>query len=213
MINRSISGKSELAVATYENIATIYADKYFCDLSNADYIDRFLFDLPAAGCILDAGCGPGQLSEYMMKKGFRVIGIDFSRNMIKLAKKLVPHCDFRYMDMRCLDFINNRFDSILLSYSIIHIPSEELPLTLIGFRRILKVGGYLGIIAQVGEADRIVSEPFMPNEKMFFNFFTRERLSRFLKAAGFEISYQVETNTADLNSVSTRVIHTIARRV
>lgn len=213
MINRSMSGKSELAVETYENIATIYADKYFCDLSNGSYIDEFLFNLPVAGCVLDAGCGPGQLSQYMMGKGFRVTGIDFCRNMITLAKKLIPDCDFRHMDMRYLDFASNSFDGILLSYSIIHIPSEELPLTLLGFRRILKAGGYIEIIAQAGEADRIVNEPLMPNKKMFFNFFTRERLSRFLEAAGFEISYQVETNTADLDSVSERVIHTIARSV
>ena len=48
---------------------------------------------------------------------------------------------------------------------------------------------------------------------MFFNFFTKERLQKFLDEAGFKLEYQEETVLADAEgSGSDRVIYTIARK-
>lgn len=99
-----------------------------------------------------------------------------------------------------------------MAYSLIHIPSDDIPATLSGFNRVLKSGGYIEIIAQKGEADRVVDEPFMPSEKMFFNFFTKERLQTFLMDAGFEVVYQEETASQDLDSASDKIIYTIAKK-
>lgn len=50
-------------------------------------------------------------------------------------------------------------------------------------------------------------------EKMFFNFFTKERLQKFLTDSGFKLEYQKEAVLADTEgSVSDHVIYTIARK-
>jgi SAM-dependent methyltransferase len=43
-------------------------------------------DLPAGGTVLDAGCGPGLVSAALLKAGFRVVGVDLSREMIERAR-------------------------------------------------------------------------------------------------------------------------------
>ncbi len=204
--------KNNIAINTYEKIAKIYTEQYFTDLTDTPYIDKFLEKLAPQSKILDVGSGPGQFTKYMLNKNFDVIGTDYSDEMLKIAEKMTPETKFYKRDMRDIGFENEYFDGLLIAYSLIHIPSEDIPRTLIGFNRILKPNGYLEIIAQSGEADRVIDEGFMPSEKMFFNFFTKERLSTFLQIAGFQVVYQLETASLDPDSGSDKVIYTIARK-
>lgn len=204
--------KNKVAITTYEKIADIYSKQYFDDLTDSPYIDKFLEKLPRMGEIIDVGSGPGQFSQYMAQKGFGVVGIDYSKEMLEIAKQKVPNIQFQYMDMRNLEFDEASFDGLLSAYSLIHISTEEIPNTLKGFYKVLKPGGFLEIIAQKGEPDKTIDEPFMPSEKMFFNFFTKERLINYLNEAGFQITYQLEAASQDPDSVSDKVIYTIAQK-
>ncbi|MBW7955502.1 Type 1 glutamine amidotransferase-like domain-containing protein [Patescibacteria group bacterium] len=207
-----IEDKTAVAVATYEKIAQTYTEKYGQDLSDSPEIDSFLAKLPSNAAVLDVGAGPGQFSNYIHQQGFTVTGIDFSIEMNKIAQSLYPQLNFQVMDMRKLQFEKESFDGVLVAYSLIHIQSVELRNTLKGFLTVLKPGGYLLIIAQAGEADRIIDEPFLPSEKMFFNFFTPERLQKYLSNVGFEVESIEERNSLDPDSVSNRVIYALARR-
>ena len=117
------------------------------------------------------------------------------------------------MDMRRINYLDNFFDGLLAAYSLIHIPTEEILDTLRGFKKILKPNGSMMIIAQGGEPDKFVDEPLKKGEKIFINFFTKERLSKLVARAGFEIEYQEEIPMQDSDSLSDRVIYTIARKV
>jgi SAM-dependent methyltransferase len=44
-------------------------------------------DLPAGGLILDSGCGPGLVGEALLKAGYRLVGVDLSREMIERARR------------------------------------------------------------------------------------------------------------------------------
>lgn len=114
--------------------------------------------------------------------------------------------------MRNLNFSDEYFDGLLVAYSLIHIPSEEIPTTLKGFYRVLKPGGHVEVIAQKGESDRTIDEPFMPSQKMFFNFFTKEKLGKLHSAAGFSIVYSHEGNSLDPDSVSDKILYVIGRK-
>jgi ubiquinone/menaquinone biosynthesis C-methylase UbiE len=206
------SDGSKLAVNTYEKIAQTYTQQYFDDLTDSPHLNRFLSKLPKTSKILDVGCGPGQFSLYFTNKGFDVIGIDFSKQMIEIARKKVPDVDFRYMDMRKLEFEKESFDGILTAYSLIHIPSSDLLSVLNSFSRILKVNGYLCIIVQKGEPDHVVDEPFKPDEKMFFNFFSLDRINDLLLKASFKIDYLEEHTSHDPDSMSDRIIVAIAKK-
>lgn len=204
--------KSKFSVSTYNKIAEKYTDIYFNDLSDKPIIDRFLSLLPSNAKILDIGCGPGNFTNYILKKNFHIEGIDLSTEMIKIATKKVPKCKFELMDMRKLKFPANNFDGLLLAYSLINIPSEEIPNTLKGFYRVLKSKGIMLIIAQNGEPDQIIDEPLQKGEKIFTNFFTVERLSKFLKDAGFQIEYEDMTRIGDKSFPSQKIIYMIVKK-
>jgi cyclopropane fatty-acyl-phospholipid synthase-like methyltransferase len=69
--------------------------------------DQALAVARAQGCrtMLDVGCGSGQNSVYFVRHGLeRVVGIDISAEMIKLARHLAEaagvaaQCDFQHLD-------------------------------------------------------------------------------------------------------------------
>ncbi len=201
--------KNKLSVNIYNKIAAIYTNKYFDDLVSSPFIDKFLDVLSKKARILDVGCGPGNFTKYMMDKDFRVEGIDLSVKMLKIARQKVPGGKFKLMDMRKLDYLDSSFDGLLVAFSLIHIPSQEVVQTLKGFYKVLKPKGKLLVITQAGEPDRIVDQPLLEGEKIFINFFTRNRLAKFLTGAGFKIIYQKEKQQDQTEAFSNRVIYTI----
>lgn len=62
-------------------------------------------------CILDIGCGTGQLTAAISESGAKVTGIDASEPMIAEAKRNYPAIDFRIADARSFD-LGMQFDAI-----------------------------------------------------------------------------------------------------
>lgn len=177
--------KSKQASLVYDKIADHYANAF----SNpSEHIDDFLALLPKNAKILDVGCGFGVDSGYMASKGFDVVGVDLSKEMLRLAKQKFPQIDFRQQDIRDLDFPIESFDGILASCSLIHIPKKDVPALLKKFHKILKKDGAIYIALQGGKSQEIfVNGPFKPDEKLFLNIFSFDEIKNLLVNARFSI--------------------------
>lgn len=64
------------------------------------------------GSVLDIACGDGRNGLYLLSKGFKVTGLDFSQTALdRFAKFAAPYVN--YLNLSCVDLTNNRaFDSI-----------------------------------------------------------------------------------------------------
>jgi 2-polyprenyl-3-methyl-5-hydroxy-6-metoxy-1,4-benzoquinol methylase len=56
--------------------------------------------------LLDVCCRPGYLAEASHERGAKAYGIDIAENMIALATKLYPQCEFRQADAIVLPWPN-----------------------------------------------------------------------------------------------------------
>lgn len=206
--------KNTITISTYNKIASLYDKAYPVEKLDIKHIKKFISLIPKGGKILDVGCGTGTITKQVSEKGFYVEGIDLSEGMLKQARKNLPEVTFKKMDMRKLDYPDKSFDALLVTYSLIHIPSYEIPNTIKGFYRVLKSGGIMMIFVQKGKPDKLVEEPLMPGKYMFFNFFTKERLSNYLQNAEFKIIYQREEKGPSYENVpSNYYIYIIAKKV
>lgn len=81
--------------------------------------------------VLEIGCGNGDGSIVMAKKGFEVVGIDLSESGIKQASEIAKkenvqsNTNFFIMDATRLSFPDNSFDSIVIPEVLEHIRSSR----------------------------------------------------------------------------------------
>ncbi|MFM2125593.1 MAG: hypothetical protein RL328_2044 [Acidobacteriota bacterium] len=90
--------------------------------------------------VLDAGSGTGYLSAQLAEQGAHVTGVDFSENMVAIARRDFPGIEFRVDS--CTELITCRdgeFDLLVSNYVLMDVP--DLEGTVRAFHRVLKPGG------------------------------------------------------------------------
>jgi len=80
--------------------------------------------------ILDLACGYGRLTIPLTKQGYKIEGLDISKNLLeeaeKRAKKEKLNINFRLGDMRKLPYNTNTFDAIICMWSaFIELPNKK----------------------------------------------------------------------------------------
>lgn len=88
--------------------------------------------------ILEIGVGTGNLASKFSRHGFNIIGIDQSREMIKVAKEKYPKLKLRLGDFLKLPFENKTFDVIVSTYAFHHLNDEEKVIAIRELLRVLK---------------------------------------------------------------------------
>src|SRR5579859_5147294 len=81
---------------------------------------------PSPGArLLDVACGPGHVAAAARSRGAQVIGIDFCEPMIRRARQLYPEIDFRSGDAQALEFADQSFDIVTMSFGLMHLPRPD----------------------------------------------------------------------------------------
>jgi ubiquinone/menaquinone biosynthesis C-methylase UbiE len=94
--------------------------------------------------VLDAGSGTGNLSLIMSQSGAKVIGLDFSREGIKLHQKKDPSAEVIHGDLtKKLPFQDESFDCIVSNNVIYTLDKKLRRMVFAEFYRILKKGGVI----------------------------------------------------------------------
>lgn len=95
--------------------------------------------------ILDIGCGSGTISLYLASKGYKVKGIDISKNAIDASIKSAENIGLKNVTFEVCEFPNRipsgKYDMVYFSEVIEHLPDDELALQKI--YKLLKPGGTL----------------------------------------------------------------------
>src|SRR6266513_1057470 len=122
------------------------ADKYdsVWSSSTRQFIPPLLdaAEVSAEMSILDVGCGPGYVSAAAAKRGATPIGLDFSREMIAIAKKMYPQIEFREGDAQNLPFADASFDRVVANFALLHLADPARACA--EACRVLKPGGKFG---------------------------------------------------------------------
>ncbi|MBD3193358.1 MAG: methyltransferase domain-containing protein [Candidatus Heimdallarchaeota archaeon] len=101
--------------------------------------------------ILDLGVGTGLLSEKLYQKGIKIHGIDFSPKMLKQAKQKMPKGRFFLHDFSHgmpKELADTKFDFIISSYALHHLPDNEKYKLLAELTNYLKFDGKI-IVADI----------------------------------------------------------------
>jgi len=92
--------------------------------------------------ILDAGSGTGILALEIKKREGRVIGVDSSKEAIKIHKEKDKLAEVIFADLtKPLPFENNYFDKVICMLTLHSIKTTDRQAIIDEFYRVLKVGG------------------------------------------------------------------------
>src|SRR5258708_208246 len=133
-----------IALDAYERLAEAYAARVDTKAHNA-YYDRpaviSLLPEVAGKHALDAGCGPGVYTEWLVEHGADVVGIDVSPKMLKLAAaRLQGRARLLEADLgQPLDFSDASFDLIVSALVLDYVRDWEALFR--EFLRVLCEGG------------------------------------------------------------------------
>ncbi len=89
--------------------------------------------------LLDLACGPGELSGRAARRGARVTGVDFTPEMLAIARERWPGVEFRSGDAQALEFPDASFDAVTMSFLLGHLAYPDRGLA--EARRVLAPGG------------------------------------------------------------------------
>jgi ubiquinone/menaquinone biosynthesis C-methylase UbiE len=95
-------------------------------------------------CVIDVGCGTGDLVRFLTSKGAKVKGVD-SADLIEKAKSIPAVGDEEYLIgiAQNMEFEENYADLIIFFASFHHIPENDMDFVISKCHYILKPNGHL----------------------------------------------------------------------
>ncbi len=93
--------------------------------------------------VLDMGCGTGRWCQKFQKKGAIVTGVDISQSRLDDNKKRLPKIIFKKMSVTKLNFADNTFDIINISWVLQHNNFHLQEESVKEMFRVLKKNGYI----------------------------------------------------------------------
>jgi SAM-dependent methyltransferase len=163
----------QVTIDSYNQNAILFAQKfaYFAQLLGPEY-ERFTSLIPGK-LILDLGCGSGDHSVELEKRGGKVTAVDLSDSMLALCKQKGIHVV--KMDIEQLQFSPGSFDGIWSVTSLLHIPKSRLPAVIEKLHTILVTDGVLFVTVKQGDGECFVPDK-QSTSKRYFSFFNQEEL-------------------------------------
>ena len=123
-----LSGEWDAALESWADFVREGKDSYREEMNNPAFFS--LLGNVRGERILDLACGEGSNTRTLAKKGARVVGVDFSKRMIDLARQeeKTDKLGIKYYvsDAACLrEFQNDQFDSVTCFMALMDIEDYE----------------------------------------------------------------------------------------
>lgn len=159
-----------------------HTEEYVARTAGADLTqlhDRFLAHIPRGGRVLDFGCGFGRDMHAFQRRGYDVVGLDPSSEMITIASR-VPGAECHLGDVFALRN-EARFDGIWACASLVHVAKTEMVEVMKRLVSWLAPCGVLYFSVRSG-----TSEHRMPDGRLYSDYNEREVAQLMQKFPGFE---------------------------
>lgn len=126
------------------------------------------------GKLVDLGCGAGNHAKYFTEKGFDLLCIDISEEMVKRCMAKGLKAEVR--DIEQLDLSDKSFDGVWSYASLLHVPKEKIPAVIQKIVRMLRPQGLLGLAVKEGTGEGLEEKKSYPGAKRWFTYFTEAEI-------------------------------------
>lgn len=187
------SKRQEERVAAYSKIAEEY-NKQFTNELQKKPLDRKFYDLfydkvINTGKVLEIGCGPGQISNYLWMRGLDITGIDVSPEMIEVATKYNSNIEFVTGNVFELKYDDESIHGVVAPFLIVNFDLEEVAEAFKEIHRILVQEGVFLVTFHVGNDEKVVINDYLEaGNKLTFTHFRVKTIKDLLAKTGFTVT-------------------------
>jgi len=181
------------SASVFHKLADRYRDKYMrLSLYDDSYQSFCALLKPGRACVLDAACGPGNVSRYLMaqRPDLDLLGIDLAPRMVELAREAVPLAHFVVHDCRHLAQLRLRFDGIICAFGLPYLSGEEATAFIRAAGEALDPGGVLYLSTMLGKREDSGFERCSSEDEVFVNYHSEDEVVCSLEGCGFRIVKQ-----------------------
>lgn len=161
---------SKVASSMTEPTASTYYDRHALDLADSyegisaaaahPELAKLLTDRFAGQTldILDVGAGTGRDSAWLAAEGHRVVAVEPSNAMLKIAQQAHEGTSVQWVrdalpELKEVKDATQRFDVVVLSAVWMHVPTEEREAAVNSIASLLKPNGIVYVTLRLGPAD------------------------------------------------------------
>jgi predicted TPR repeat methyltransferase len=174
----------------FDKYASWYADNHMDVQMYSNALDIFLEQLadPSAN-VLDIACGPGNIASYLLHKNpsLKILGIDKSPNMVKIAKSKVPNATFEVMDVHHIANLDNSYSGIVLAFLLPYLQPKLHDSLFFNIKSKLKKTGLLYLSTIEGDPAKNGWQTNTSGDRIQMYFYRENQLKKILKKQGGEI--------------------------
>jgi len=163
---------------TFFNAGAVFYDAWWIQF----WMKKFHASILREVAVLDLSCGTGQLLQSLCHQNIQLMGVDYSPEMIKIARKRLPSFIKLYRaDVHALPFKGNVFNYVVSTEAFHHYYNQRKAIA--QMKRVVKKGGKV-IIVDVNFFLRPIHWLFQKFEPGCVKINSRKEMSKLFTQAG-----------------------------
>lgn len=181
------------AVSIFNKYASGYQEKYMNVSLYKDSLGELLKLLPLEASVLDLGCGPGNISSFLLDHipDLELTCVDAAEKMLEIAKKNNPSADCILKDIRKVKTIEKKFDAVICGFCLPYLSRQETEKLFKDISGILHKTGLLYVSTMEDSYTRSgIQRSSSKEDELFIFYYEAEYLKDLLERNGFEILYE-----------------------
>ena len=172
-----------------------YAEEYQSLYMNVELyknsLDFFCNKLRERGTVLELACGPGNVTKYLIDKrpDLKILATDLSENMLTLAKANVPKANFKKLDCRVIDQLEEKYNGIVAAFCLPYLSKTEIVQLIEDCSQKLLPEGILYLSTIEGKYSKSGIEVNSKGDSLQMYYYLEDDLNKILMDDGFELLF------------------------
>lgn len=155
------------------------------------HVLRLIKTLKVDDKVVDLGCGPGRDTKHFIQAGIKYLGIDFSEETLKIARKNNPKVQFQTADLRLLDFPPGSVNAFMAIASLYHLTKSDFKQLMSKLFLQLTKDGQLLMVMKKGASEKLERDRRYETGYKFSAYYSKKELENILKHTGFKIKESI----------------------
>lgn len=183
---------SKINRRAYDLVASNYSAEHGESMAWQSELNKFIGYLESPSLVVDLGCGHGDETIYLSEKlpRAKVMGIDFSEQMIRIANAKQSSAEFIVEDIVSFSF-PKKANGIWARASFHHLSEPELQAALSNIVRNAASGLVIGTVNKYGDFEETEEkEKYGQVLTRYFNYANEKKAQRIADTFGFKVLEQ-----------------------